>query len=975
MSQKSKSESYLENKNNVPQVSAVMAQSVSQFRKDKLASEVESGIYRDGSGPTAKQDGMTSNGLVTASVGMKKQAQMLSSNYAAGGGYTGSGDTVKQVPEVYSPLWLNSNLSLPRDRATINAWCRSFFALNPFVQNAISLHSTYPISKLNIKCYNKDVEKFFNDMVEELDLMNICVQIAQEYWLLGESFVYADYDKNKGKWSRLLIQNPDYMIVNRTVAADEPSIMLRPDENLKRIVTSNKPRDLEQRKQLNQYIVDCVKRGDNIPLDNFHVSHIARKISPYEIRGTGLPVSVFRQLMLFDSLRESKFAQASNMINPITVVKIGSADYKPTAADLEAWRNTFECYDEETEILTDQGFKTFNEVIDYSILTDANNKYSSAPKDGIKVACFNANTQKIEYHAPNKSFVGEYNGDMYYFNNKKVNVKVTPNHDMWVSKRRNIKNKSHSWGEWQKVKAERLNINNYHKFRSCADWEGEEKKFIEIDGNQVPVEIYLEYLGYLVSEGSVYNSVSCRKYYTSICQSTITEKEYYPQMKECSDNFSKYLNKNCYNYINKNGMWSATISSKNIYNYFKKEIGTDGNTKSPNKKVPRWVLNLSPRLLKIFLKAAVMGDGTLYKSRVNKLNYNTYTTTSKQLADDICEIAFKCGYSPIVSKTFRKENDNRLDYYDVSWSEGEIGSKGKFPLVHNGKGKRDKPMLTKQPYSGKVWCFTVPTGLFVTRREGKITIQGNSAQNDKDFKIFTHEGVTIERIGSGGGIYDISTDITQLIKEIYIGLQVPSVLMDGGSDTTYANGGVALDILRQRYMTFRNKIASWLENKIFAPISKIQGFYEYKNGEKQLIVPNVDWNHMSLFDTADYINNLITLTQGEGEQKRASLHSLYRSLGLDPEAEIRNMRKESIQSAIAKKEKAALDTLTLNELRALDDDDEIPEPKQDAGGGAPGAPGGPGGPGESPVPGELGGPGGGGLPGLDLGGPPPPPPS
>ena len=33
--------------------------------------------------------------------------------------------------------------------------------------------------------------------------MNICVQIAQEYWLLGEAFVYAELDESRGRWSRL----------------------------------------------------------------------------------------------------------------------------------------------------------------------------------------------------------------------------------------------------------------------------------------------------------------------------------------------------------------------------------------------------------------------------------------------------------------------------------------------------------------------------------------------------------------------------------------------------------------------------------------------------------------------------------------------------------------------------------------------------------------------------------------------------
>ena len=290
---KSKSEQYMETRSAVPQVSALMSREVSEYRRQSISDEVDAGLFRDGSGNKAVgAHGETSNAVVVSSVSMKKYGQVVSS---VGGMFRGiGGDTVKQTPEVYSPLWLNSNLNLPRDRATINAWCRSFYALNPFVHNAINLHSTYPISKLNIKCPNKDIEKFFNDMIEEIDLMNICVQIAQEYWLLGEAFVYAELDESRGKWSRLMIQNPDYMIVKRTVVANEPIIMLRPDENLKKIIFSNRPTDIEQRKQLNNHIIDSVKRGENIPLDNFHVSHLARRISPYEIRGTGLPVCIFR---------------------------------------------------------------------------------------------------------------------------------------------------------------------------------------------------------------------------------------------------------------------------------------------------------------------------------------------------------------------------------------------------------------------------------------------------------------------------------------------------------------------------------------------------------------------------------------------------------------------------------------------------------------------------------------------------------
>ena len=144
----SRSEQYRSQRSETPSVSAIMANNVSQERRSILANEVEQGLFRDGSGPTLSafmnENGETSIGRVVSSV--KTATHQPSLYKTADNMFRGvHGDVVKQIPEVYSPLWLTSNLNLPRDRATINAWCRSFFALNPFVHNAINLHSTYPI--------------------------------------------------------------------------------------------------------------------------------------------------------------------------------------------------------------------------------------------------------------------------------------------------------------------------------------------------------------------------------------------------------------------------------------------------------------------------------------------------------------------------------------------------------------------------------------------------------------------------------------------------------------------------------------------------------------------------------------------------------------------------------------------------------------------------------------------------------------
>lgn len=528
----------------VQPITPQMYKAVSQYRREQLEGEVKQGLFRDGSSRT-KESGLSPASYATAGTNLfAKYSQLAETSASSANSFKGGiGNTTYQIPEVYSPLWLTSNINLPRDRATMNAWCRSFYALNPIVQNAINLHSTYPISKLNIKCPNKKVERFFGDMIDEIDLMNICVQAAQEYWLLGEAIIYGELDERNAKWSRLHIQNPDFIVIKSSVIASEPTIMLRPDTNLQRICTSNLPADIEQRKQLSETIINYVKRGQNVPLDNFYVSYLARKISPYEARGTGLPVSIFRSLMLFDLIKECKFAQSQDMVNPMRIIKIGggAGDYRPNPADLDAWRD----------------------------------------------------------------------------------------------------------------------------------------------------------------------------------------------------------------------VWSSALA-------------------------------------------------------------------------------------------------------------------------------------------------------------------------DKNFKIFTHDAVAVETIGAGSGIYDTTSDFTQLLKEMYAGLMIPQIVIEGGGDISYANAGVSLDVLRQRYMQFRNMMSAWLRRKIFQPIAKLNEFYDYIDGEKTLIVPEIDWNHMSLFDLESYVQALKELTGDQGG-KRVSIHTLYRSLGLEWEEERRKIRKEDIAEAIRKKELFSLEKMSLNELRTLNEEDEIPE--------------------------------------------------
>jgi hypothetical protein len=243
-------------------------------------------------------------------------------------------------------------MNLPRDRATINAWCRSFFALNPTVHNAIDLHSSNVMSDFCIDYKNIPVrcKNLFQDMIYNTELMTKISFALTEYWVLGETFIYAEFDESNGVWNEFKILNPDYINVKSRISETSNSISLRLDERLRRVVIEGNELEL---KNIDPAVIEHVKKGNDIPLDDFYVHQLARKISPYEIRGTSIIVSCFRSLICFDSkLRNDDFCpdiSAAELVDDISrglmvpdfideiALKILNRRYKSLKFQLSDW--------------------------------------------------------------------------------------------------------------------------------------------------------------------------------------------------------------------------------------------------------------------------------------------------------------------------------------------------------------------------------------------------------------------------------------------------------------------------------------------------------------------------------------------------------------------------------------------------------------------------------------------------------------
>ena len=874
---------------------------------------------------------------------------------------SGTSNTVRQGPEVYSPLFQIANLQLPRDRITMNAWNRNFYDTHPLVHNCINLHATYPIGKINIKCKDRKIEQFFMDMVESIDLPGVLQAVALEFWKLGEVFPYATLDEVKGVWRNISVLNPDYVHIQDALFNGGESVLsMKPDKRLLQMVQSNNPADIQLRSQISPEILHHVKVGNNIPLDSFNVSHLKMLSSPYDSHGTSVVVSIYKDLMLYDKLRE--------------------------------------CYSQDTEILTENGF-----VSGLELAQQYKNDVLNLPK----IACFNSETETVEYHNPINTHISDYTGDMYNFKGKKVDVLVTPEHKMLVKK-----HKKNGWTDWYLERAKDVSPTYWHKLRSHTKFEeGKMVDFIDVLGKKIPVKLYMTILGHIISEGCVYQSYRNGRYDNSVLICQNTNQPYYKHMRESFNKFGELLGKNVREYINVRGSgysthtpkekWEATIAGRDLVEYFKKETGDEsGNCKAGDKRIPRWIFGLHTDLLRILLQALLEGDGHFSISKYNASSRSfRYDTGSKQLADDVYELVYRCGFVPLLRIVDRTGivTGKHLKEHSVAWSTTNYGNE---PRVCN--SSKTGGNINIIPYSGKVWCFEVPTGLFITRRNGKITIQGNSkfaqadnlvnpitlvsvggagdggeyhpteadlekwrqtfeaAQYDKDFKIISHAGVKIERVGATGAIIDISADMNFILDNILYGLMVPkAVLTQEGA--SFNSASIGLEVLKQRYESFRNMMSQWLIKKVFAPISEIHEFYDYKDGVKQLIVPEIDWNQMILYDMDNYINVVNGLVQNNVVSKS----TLFKSLGLNMDEERRKMKEEMIQVAIMTKEVQLMQRMTLGALRSLKPDEDIIEPTEAPLPGVPGA--------EESGMGNLGGPdmgmgGGMGMPELGGGG-------
>ncbi|MBS3741528.1 MAG: hypothetical protein KGY74_05355, partial [Candidatus Cloacimonetes bacterium] len=342
------------------------------------------------------------------------------------------------------------------------------------------------------------------------------------------------------------------------------------------------------------------------------------------------------------------------------------------------------CYSGDTEVYTNKGWQYFQDL-----------------KGDELILALNPNNFDLQYLPIKHQIEYPFKGKMISFKNRGFDLLVTTKHRMYVGKRSCAYDRKKK--KFRFIEAEDLN-GEYYIYRS-SDWQGKNKKFIEIADKKIKTEVFCKFMGWYLSEGNSSKRKGFNSWQTVISQHGKKLKK-----------MQKDLAKLPYKVNNFNG--GVRIYDEQLGKYLR-QFG-----KSNEKFIPEEIKELSSKYIRLFLDSYLAGDGNERKAKKWKngkfKNEKVYFTASKKMADDIGELILKVGHRPSYylqkSKGISKKHKNGT----------YIGNFDLWRIRECYRQYATKIRKSEEYYDGKVYDVELPKWhVLYVRRNGKCCWSGN----------------------------------------------------------------------------------------------------------------------------------------------------------------------------------------------------------------------------------------------------------
>ncbi len=365
------------------------------------------------------------------------------------------------------------------------------------------------------------------------------------------------------------------------------------------------------------------------------------------------------------------------------------------------------CYDTRTRALTPEGLKTYEEL-----------------KKGDHVFSLNPKTQEIELKPIEKVIIQPYNGKMIHFNNKRIDLLVTPNHKMFIldtTKKKLLIEE-----------AEKTSLRSIF-YLPEGYWKGKDKEYTMVEGyGNVKTKDLMYILGIFIGDGFTayqereaetktglprdeYLKVAKDKYgkfknterqgnHKTICHSYRIFFDI-PEQDKCRKKVEKVLAGLGIKYNRHNGKAGSHLYfSSQPFMIFFNQCGKGAH----NKQIPRWALEYSPKYLKYLFEGLMDSDGS---------KHLIYHTVSEKLVSNFSELCVKLKLKPKITRRYSKSViGNR-----------KVEGASSYIFVGNTIKSISRHRIKKVNYSGNIWCLKVKDNKnFLVERNGKINFCGNT---------------------------------------------------------------------------------------------------------------------------------------------------------------------------------------------------------------------------------------------------------
>ena len=330
----------------------------------------------------------------------------------------------------------------------------------------------------------------------------------------------------------------------------------------------------------------------------------------------------------------------------------------------------FNCFDEQTQVLTNHGWKLFSELTGNELF------YTLDPI-----------TRLTEWRVAMNYYRKHYSGDMVHLHSATTDLRVTPDHDLLYNTQKN---------RLLRFKAAK-DFSTATLMYAGQEWRGEARKTLLLGGKAVDTKLYCRFMAYYLADGSMHSKTAVK-----IAQEN--NDEMYKEL--CALPFKVWHDDH-----------KIIVYGKQLHD----ELSRFG--KHDNKYVPSVIKTLPREDICEFLDAYVHTDGyTAKESTINghvRKPHKTLFTTSKRMESDLCELALKGGFRPKVDivKSRGKSIKFKNGVYKINHDMFVIHLNARTTITHI---KKDIV-----PYSGYVYCVEVPNHTLLVRRNGRIMWCGN----------------------------------------------------------------------------------------------------------------------------------------------------------------------------------------------------------------------------------------------------------